>query len=341
MSKPLNIILLSISIVFVLIIGKSLIVPLVWAVLVWYLIRGVKKAVGNIPVVGKMLPNWIKVILSVTTFLLIYFVLIDLVVINLNKLTANFSEYKENLTFISDYIKSLGITGFEDIANSGMIEDEALKNLEGASKSLSSLLSSLFLVIVFVVFIFLDEVNMTKKLKLAFVGNGRKLIIDEILKEIDSAIARYLELKTLMSLLTAVLSFSVLVIIGVEAPVFWALIIFILNYIPSIGSLIATLFPTVMAFLQYGDWLHPTIVMIFVGTIQIIVGNLVEPRIMGKSLNISSLVVMISLTFWTMIWGVSGAILSVPIMVILMILFKHFSQTKSIAILLSENGEID
>ena len=145
-------------------------------------------------------------------------------------------------------------------------------------------------------------------------------------------------LKTFVSLLTGLLSYFALLSIGVEAPVFWAFLIFLLNYIPTIGSLIATSFPALFALLQFGE-LGPFLwVLGVVGAIQVIIGNIVEPKVMGNSLNISSLVVLLALAIWGSLWGIIGMILSVPITVIMVIIFAEFKATRPIAVLLSEKG---
>ncbi len=140
--------------------------------------------------------------------------------------------------------------------------------------------------------------------------------------------------------MTGAFSYVALLIIGVDAPLFWAFLIFILNFIPTIGSLIATAFPAIFATLQYGD-LGPAIwVLIVVGAIQIIVGNFIEPRLVGSSLNISPLVVFLTLALWGLIWGITGMLLSVPITVILIIILSEFPASRPLAILLSQKGNI-
>ena len=134
---------------------------------------------------------------------------------------------------------------------------------------------------------------------------------------------------------------AILLFIGVDAPVFWAFLIFVLNFIPTIGSLIATLFPAIFALLQFGEFTPGILVLAIVGTIQLIVGNFIEPRVMGNSLNISPLVVFLTLAIWGVIWGITGMLLSVPITVILIIVMSEFPSTQPLAILLSQKGSIN
>ena len=165
--------------------------------------------------------------------------------------------------------------------------------------------------------------------------------VNELINKIDHSIGSYIALKTVVSLLTGFLSYFVLLFIGIDAPLFWAFLIFVLNFIPTIGSLIATLFPAVFALLQFGEFTPGILVLAIVGAIQLIVGNLIEPRVMGNTLNISPLVVFLTLSLWGVMWGVTGMLLSVPITVILIIIMSEFPSTQPIAILLSQKGNLN
>ncbi len=161
-----------------------------------------------------------------------------------------------------------------------------------------------------------------------------------LVNRIGKSISDYISLKTIVSLLTGILAYISLLFIGIDAPLFWSFLIFLLNYIPNIGSLIATVFPTIFAFFQFGDLTHGFLVLGIVGSIQLAVGNIVEPRIMGNSLNVSPLVVLLTLALWGVMWGVTGMILSVPITIIIIIILSEFPSTRPLAVLLSEKGEI-
>nr|WP_306303376.1 AI-2E family transporter [Pseudovibrio denitrificans] len=115
---------------------------------------------------------------------------------------------------------------------------------------------------------------------------------------------------------------------------------FLLNYIPTIGSLIAVIFPSLLS-LVYFDTLTPFIaITLGLGAVQFILGNLVEPRLMGTQLNISPLVIMISLSFWGALWGVIGMVLCVPLVVLAIIICAQFPSSRPIAILLSGDGNV-
>ena len=160
------------------------------------------------------------------------------------------------------------------------------------------------------------------------------------MEKIEASISNYFGLKSFVSLITGVLSYIALLVIGVDAPAFWAFLIFILNFIPTIGSLIGTAFPAIFSLLQFGEFTPFILVLVFVGAIQLVVGNILEPRLMGSSMNISPLVTILALSLWGFIWGVTGMVLSVPITVVMIIICSQFEKTKPIAILLSEKGKI-
>ena len=232
--------------------------------------------------------------------------------------------------------------GLEKIPNvSSLLEGFDFTNIVSSIlNTFSGIAGNIFLILIYVVFLFLEQVSFPPKLKALFAEEERYEQVQQILRGINKAISSYISVKTAVSVLTAVLSYTVMALIGLDFAVFWAFIIFLLNYIPSVGSLIATAFPALMCLLQF-DTLTPfLIVLIGVGAIQLIVGNLIEPRLMGSSLNISSLVVILSLSLWGTLWGVPGMVLCVPMTVIMMIIFAQFDNTRPVAILLSANGNV-
>ena len=120
----------------------------------------------------------------------------------------------------------------------------------------------------------------------------------------------------------------------------WAFLIFMFNFIPSIGPILGTILPSLFCLIQFGTFTPALVVLFGVGGVSVLVGSLVEPKLMGNTLNISPLVAIISLALWGSIWGIIGMLLSVPITVAMIIVFSQFPNTRSIAILLSEKGKV-
>ena len=128
--------------------------------------------------------------------------------------------------------------------------------------------------------------------------------------------------------------------VGLDFAEFWALLVFILNFIPTIGSIVATALPGLLGLVQFESWKPVLILLIGITAIQQSLGNFIEPNLMGITLNLSPLVVVMSLLLWGMLWGIVGMFLCVPITVILVIILGNFPSTQWVAVLLSKDGRI-
>ena len=160
------------------------------------------------------------------------------------------------------------------------------------------------------------------------------------MRRIDRDIHTYLGVKTAVSFTSAVLAYILMRIVGLDFAEFWALLIFILHFIPTIGVIVATLLPTLLAAVQFDDLGQFLILGIGITAIAQLMGNVVEPNVMGESLNLSPLTVIIALIIWGSLWGIVGAFLCVPLTVILVIVLSNFDSTRWVSILLSKTGEV-
>jgi AI-2 transport protein TqsA len=164
---------------------------------------------------------------------------------------------------------------------------------------------------------------------------------ENIMSKIAQKTKSYLRIKTFLSLTTASISYLLLLIVGVDFAEFWALLIFLLNYIPTIGSVVSTIFPCLLTLLQFETFLPFVIVTTGLVTLQFVVGNLIEPRVMGNYFNLSGLVIILSLTITGYIWGVIGMILCVPILMMISIILSSFPSTRPVAVILSKDGSLE
>ena len=161
-----------------------------------------------------------------------------------------------------------------------------------------------------------------------------------IFAKIDKSMSSYISLKSFTSLINCVLSYFILLGVGIESPVFWAFLIFVFNFIPSIGPIMGTLLPALFSLIQFGEFVPFLVILIGAGGAAMLVGSLVEPKLVGNTLNISPLVAILSLAVWGAIWGITGMLLCVPITVALIIILAQFPTTRPVAILLSEKGKV-
>lgn len=207
--------------------------------------------------------------------------------------------------------------------------------LLGTLGSFLSFITNLLLVFVFVVFILAGRDKLPAKLALAL-AEDRALYLNRMVVGINRQIQKYLAVKTVTSLLTGVLTFLVLLIFGVDFALLIGFLTFVLNYIPSIGSIFATLLAGLMAFFQFGNSLTPVWVLILLTIIQTVIGNFIDPKLMGRSLDLSPLLVIFSLIFWGWLWGVAGMFLAVPLLAVFKIIFENVPSLKFLAVLMSK-----
>jgi len=213
-------------------------------------------------------------------------------------------------------------------------EIDLLGRLPSLLGTAGGIAATLALVALYIGFLLAERGRLGPKIERLADGPTEARQIKHAISDITESVRRYIWIKTLLSILTAGISYAVLKVLGVDFAETWALLIFLLNYIPSIGSVLGVLFPALLALIQFDTlWEFFIIAVLLAGT-QFIIGNIVEPRLMGRSLNLSPFVVMASLAFWGMIWGVIGAFLSVPMTTAFVIVCSHVASLRWIAILL-------
>ena len=339
-TKKIYVFIIIITVVVVLIYAQSIIIPFILAILFWFIIRVIKKLFLNVKFVDR-LPNWLITIFSSIVLLSILYFAIGVITANIQDLSEAMPVYEANVTKITNNINEKFnidlFTVFSDYAK----DFDFANILKSLFSSLTGIFGSAFTIMLYLLFLLLEEPIFPKKLKAMYPDKEKYKHINELINKIDQSIGNYIALKTVVSLITGTLSYFAMLFIGVNEPLFWAFLIFVLNFIPTIGSLIATIFPTFFAILQFGELTPGLLVLAIVGSIQLVVGNFVEPKLMGNTLNISPLVVFLTLAIWGVMWGITGMLLSVPITVILIIIMSEFPETRPLAILLSQRGKLN
>lgn len=328
------------AIVYILYISQVHLIPLMLALLIWDIIRSLRDFLSKSKLVRERFPIWLQNTLSFGVIFIVLGILSDLIINGISQFSKELPKYQENVYKINATItEKYDLNLLEQLETfTGSFDFTSI--IQPIFNGLSLLLADGFMITLYCIFILLEEATFRKKIRSLFKSESNFKQFNGILHEIDVLFTEYLSLKTVVSLITGFCSYIVLLIMGVNAPILWAILIFLLNYIPSIGSLIATTFPAIVAMLQFGDIMSGVWVLVWVGLIQLIVGNIIEPRVMGNSLNISPFVVLLALVIWGAIWGVIGMLLSVPITVMMMIIMAQFDNTRGLAIMLSGNGDV-
>ena len=204
--------------------------------------------------------------------------------------------------------------------------------------ALQGFVSGAILVLVYVGFIIASRHTGERKVVRLFRSRDERHEALRIFLRIRDSIESYLWIQTLTGAMIGVASWIVMIAVGLSNPVFWAFLIFIVNYVPIFGAAAAIVFPALFALVQFDSWLQGGIVLGSLFTITFVVGNIVLPRMQGDSLNMDPLVVLLSLAFWGSLWGLAGMFLSTPLTVLVMIILAQFEGSRWIAILLSRNG---
>lgn len=205
-----------------------------------------------------------------------------------------------------------------------------LKYAGNALTSLGNLMTNAFLILLTVLFILGEALVFSDKMHYAL-GKSNKAIA--AFERIADSINRYMALKAVMSLITGLLIMIWLFILGVDYPILWATIAFMLNFIPNFGSIIAAIPAVLLALVQLGSGAALLTAAGYLVT-NILIGNVLEPKIMGRGLNLSSLVVFLSLGFWGYILGPVGMLLSVPLTMMVKIALETFDETRWAAVML-------
>ena len=331
------IILIIVTFGYLLSIAKSFFLPLIIAIVIWYLILAIAGGYKNI---SQKIPSFVALILSLLTIFAILWFFGWIINSNINQVIQASPEYQTKFqTLVSKSTQKLNITEIPTLKE--IQEKINISTIVGSlANMLANLTKSTGAILIYVLLLLIEYRIFDKKLKIIFSRKQDFQNIKEVFARIDADIKTYIKIKSLMSALTAVLSYIVLLLVGVDFAMFWALIIFLLNYIPTVGSVIAIIFPSILVIIQFGSLGSFLIVVALLIAIQVIVGNILEPKLMEKSLNLSSLVIVLSLVIWGNIWGTVGMFLCIPLMVIINIILSNFTKTRNIAVLLSSGGEV-
>ena len=325
--------------VFTLYIGRDLILPFVVAIILSYFFINLTNFFEGIPIGKRRIPRRIAVLVSLVVTFLLFEIGVSFLIESANGVIVEAPAYQAKLLEIAHKIDLA--FGEEQAFLDDFISGINLNRIiASAAASVSSLVRYFSLVIVYVLFILLEYKSIHTKLRAMCDSEEDYARWDAIITRIIRDINTYMRIKTFVSLLTGTLSFLILMFFGVNFAALWGVIIFLLNFIPTIGSIIAVVMSLVIVLVQFGSLSYLITVGLLLTAVQMGIGNILDPRLMGRSLNISPLVLLLALAFWGAIWGVLGMFLCVPFMVIINIILSHFPQTRKIAIALSEDGNI-
>ncbi len=289
---------------------------------------------------SKGLADILSVILVTTLFILFLALIAKLIGNSVHDFSANIDSYAQKLSgyyqLISKYTASLGIAiSTDDISNLVNMK-QAMKFATSIIQSMGSMFTNGFIIILTVVFMLLESQYFVKKIELA---DGQQEAMTYI-EAIFSKIKNYMVLKALISLLTGIIVWLSLSFIGTDYAFLWGVLAFILNFIPNIGSIIAAIPAVLITLVQLGA-MSALLVTLLYTIINVVIGSIVEPKVMGKGLGLSTLIIFLSLLFWGWLLGVVGMLLSIPLTIMAKIIFDANQNTQWIGVLLGSGKNIN
>lgn len=317
---------------YILVLGKSLFVSLIFTFFIFILLsslsRFLQKYTKNI---------WITRIISIILPILFLWLIVVIISTQLDAFLQELPRYKAIFTEMSSYIQTRFWLQFDITSLASKINFSAV--FWGISWGVSSLLGYIGTIVFFLIFLFLEKKYFIHKIEKILEDSHEKKFFS-IVQKIHSDLTLYFGVKFCMALLNASVSYIVMFFFGMDYALFFALVVFLLDFIPNIGGPIALSLPFFYSFLQLSSPLSSFFLLAALLIPQTITGNFLEPKLIGSRLNISGFIILLSLLFWGSIWGVVGAFLAVPLMTSINIVLSKFKTTQSLAILLSEKGDI-
>jgi predicted PurR-regulated permease PerM len=326
--------------VLILWVARSILIPFLIAGFLWYLMNATsdyyRKALPHTD--HKYLNhiyNGIAYLGTLATVILIGYLFITQIRPMFSELAGSLPAIQERLSHLGTYLSnSMGLH-----FDTNMIPN-ITKMATNIGSSIAGIAASFGMVLVYMIFMFVEQSTFNKKFNAMFPSKRQSKKLRYILDSIDTNMKKYLFVKTSISAITGFASFAWLYILDVEFAGVWAFIVFITSYIPTIGAFIACGLPILYTLASAPTLQQPLLTAIGLIGLQILFGNIIEPKLTGKTLNLSTLAILINLVVWGMIWGIAGMFFSVPLLVALYITCAQFDSTRWIAVLLSTDGNI-
>ena len=309
--------------------AAPLLVPLVTAVFL---------TVVSMPVVRALtvrrVPRWAAIALAVLLDLAVLLGFAGLVGGSMNEFYDRVPYYQTRLTELTlesaAWVSERGLHVEPSRIGQAVDQVQVMTLVADLFQRLTALLSKALLVALLVLFMLFE--SGTWRMKLVYVLHSPTQDLPRFANAARE-VQRYLVVKSGLSVVTGALCGTWAAICGVDFPLVWGLLAFLLNYIPTLGMFIATIPPVVVALIQYGPG-SALLVLTGYGIINFTLGNFVEPRIMGRALGLSALVVFLSMVFWGWLWGPIGALLAVPLTMVIKILLANTEDLRWAAVLL-------
>jgi AI-2 transport protein TqsA len=317
---------------------KGIFIPLTFAIFLSIMFQPLNRFLHD-----RKIPIWINILLMVIIILILFSGMGTIVYTSVSSFVTEFPKYEKQISsmlegfFITFEIPVEEVTDYlTNKVNWLQLADRMSlsKIISGTMGNFIDFMVKLLLTVAFMIFIVLERTKIFERIN-KVITEDEAAHSNIVTKDIERSVKTFIVNKTLISMVTGLISMIFIAIFGVDFVVISGFLIFILNYIPNFGSIVASGFPILICFLQYGlSWQLIAITATLIGT-QMTIGNFIEPKVMGNELKLSPLVVLLSLIFWFWVWGPVGMILAVPITSAMNLILKEIPSMRVVSAIIS------
>ncbi|WP_172329644.1 AI-2E family transporter [Mangrovicoccus sp. HB161399] len=321
--------------------GAPIFVPLAEALIVWFVLNHFARTLRRLPGLGPKMGQGAAVALAAG---LIALAGMAAVYSGVRSLLASGPQSLSLQASLDPVIARASAVLGADSAKvlDGMLDAVGLEQLmHQVVMGVFGLVNQFGVVAIYVAFLLADQALFRAKIAALFPDPAKRAEAERLLAELGGRISSYLWIMTRLSALTAAASWAAMAAFGLPNAMFWAILIFVLNFIPTIGSILGVLLPTAFAILQFPELLPVALLASILGLVQFTVGNVIFPRMAGQSLNMSLVVTIFALFLWGTLWGVTGLFLAVPVTAMIIIVSARFEASRPLAVLLSRTGSFE
>ena len=324
--------------------GAHILAPFALAIFIWLVMEGFARAIRRpFPHV----PDWIAHLFAMAVVAISIVIFISVLRGAIMEFAGKSDLYEARINeLIAQVYVMLDLTDAPPTLSTLIYSNATGRFVEPAIASVQGLAGDMVLIMIYVAFLYVTANSFSRKLDRIFtrpVDRERARLVGA---DVRRTMEQYLWVQTALSIITTVLTYVTLLAVGLDNALFWAFVIFVLNYIPTIGSIVAGVLPALFAIAQpaWPVWMPhdplwcAAIVFLGVSVWQFVIGNFVGPRMTSNSLNLSALVVLLSLAVWGALWGLPGMFLSAPLTVLIMIVLAQIPGARWIAVLMSADG---
>ncbi len=320
--------------------GRPFLIPIAVALVLFNLLTALISHIARVRLGGWSIPRPLAVAIGLAVIVYLPFLITSVLSSQVDAVIAASPRYVARVQSLVTTAGEYFGRNLADDLRTALTDINVGARIPALLGSAGTMLTSITLIALYVAFMLVESRAFHEKFERLFPDPERAANVRAVVDSISRSVQRYFAIKLFVSALTAGGAYAIMKLVGLDFAETWALLAFLLNFIPNIGSAVATILPSLVALVQFETAGPFLIVAVGISAIQFGVGNFVEPPLMGRSLNLSPLVIILSLTFWAFVWGIVGMFLSVPIMVMVLIVCSHVPAWRPIAVLLSGDGRI-